>query len=168
MREIPAIVLGEGITLLGTIRCLGRVGITSFCFGRSSVDEAHSRYYKKLVEKNDSELKEGELEKILEQTAFAKAVLIPCSDHWLHQVANLPAHIKTRFPGCENNAETLSLFTDKARFRDLLQKHNIPSPKTFDEASAITTDADFFLKPRDSQRFSFVFKKKGIGVKTAE
>jgi D-aspartate ligase len=166
---VPAIVLGEGITVLGTIRSLGAAGIETYCIGRSSVDEKYSRWYKKLYDLDDAQVKSANLSGLLEALPFEKAVLIPCSDHWTVQVAKLPASLAMRFPSSQSTLAVQEILVDKGAFRELLAENGVPAPITYLNKEQVRTIAmqgkharKFFIKPRDSQSFCMRFGVKAL------
>ncbi len=164
----PAIVLGHGLTVLGTIRGLGRRCIPCFCHGPLQPLVSRSRYFQPLQGHNlPSE--ESRLAEILSSCSLESAVLIACTDRWVQAVARLPRELADRFPWSGPSLATAELFVDKLRFHELLVREQIPMPLTVPLAS----DADLekvdlskveggFLKPIDSQGFGTHFKKKAF------
>jgi D-aspartate ligase len=93
-------------------------------------------------------------------------VLLPCADDWVLQVANLPPHLRARFPASIAEPAAMACFVDKGKFSALLQRYGIPHPRTSQITSPEDVDgltaSDFsgmFLKPRNSQEF---FNRYGI------
>jgi predicted ATP-grasp superfamily ATP-dependent carboligase len=105
---------------------------------------------------------------------IARAVLIPCSDHWVSAVSRLPDETAMRFPASVPRPDALETAVDKARFAALLARIRVAHPRTWPVASiadleAVPPDAftHGFLKPRDSQAFFARYGVKGFWVKTA-
>ena len=174
LQNVPAIVLGSGITLLATIRCLGRRGVVSLCPCKAAMTEDRSRWFHPLGAGEPITEKDN-LETFLNSIAIQKAVLIPCSDQWTRHVAALSPKLRERFPTSLSSLELQDILTDKGKFRDLLRQHNVPHPNTIfpDKEDDVETlnDADFktyFLKPRDSQSFSHHYGVKGFWQKSRE
>ena len=95
-----------------------------------------------------------------------RGVLIPCSDLWSQAVSHIPDEERGRFPTSMPSREVVDILVDKGRFADTLDRFDVPHPTTLFAASVSDlegVDLDgFFLKPRDSQRFSQLFRKKAI------
>lgn len=170
---IPAILLGEGLSVLGAARALGAAGIPAFQLSAGAGVEANSRHLSQLELDPAPSANEG-LERILERVAQDKAVLIPCSDRWVNQIASLSPELRSRFPFSSPGQEIVKTFTDKASFSRLLSEHQIPHPETRIVSSmedvASLSDADcarFFMKPTDSQSFFAHFGKKAFDFESA-
>lgn len=100
-----------------------------------------------------------------------RAVLIPCSDQWALAVAGLPPEIRQRFPASVAPREAVEQFVDKDRFRELVDRLDLPRPRTLliSEVSDLdrASDEDLangFLKPTESQRHNRRFGTKGFFV----
>ncbi|MCB0343779.1 MAG: hypothetical protein KDD66_01610 [Bdellovibrionales bacterium] len=165
---IPAILLGEGLSVLGAGRSLFRAGVTAYQLSGASGIEAGSRCLKRL-ELTPAAKNEESLLELLERVPFDKAVLLPCSDRWVNEVAALPPELRARFPASSPGSEIVQVFTDKSGFSRLLAQHDIPHPETrivstlADVEQISATDCErFFMKPNDSQSFFARFGKKAF------
>jgi predicted ATP-grasp superfamily ATP-dependent carboligase len=164
---VPVLVLGARITALGVIRTLGRAGITNYLLSDCDVDFAcWSRWRRSLSADFAARPDPGALYGWLESAPFERAVLLPCADDWVLQVANLPPHLRARFPASIAEPAAMACFVDKGKFSALLHRHSIPHPRTSPIASPEDLDRltgnDFpgmFLKPRSSQEF---FNRYGV------
>lgn len=171
----PAVVLGTGLTVLGAVRCLGREGVpvvvpteqpafvaaSRWCGapsppGRLEDPEALPTYLERLSE-------EGEAPEA------PRAVLLPCSDEWVHRVARLPPALRERFPASVPPDPVLEVLTDKHRFAEHLVSRELPHPRTWPAEGAADlraamqgTDTRLFLKPRHSLPFFRRFGMKAV------
>ena len=100
-----------------------------------------------------------------------RAVLMPCSDHRVSEVAALPAALRERFSASVPTEQTLERFVDKGHFADLLRTTGTPHPfsKPLSDVCDLddVPDAIFgsaMLKPRDSQSFIDHFRTKALHV----
>jgi D-aspartate ligase len=97
------------------------------------------------------------------------AVLFPCDDQWLDVVARLVAVDPRSHTASVPGPDVVERLTDKGVFAQTLEALDIPRPRTFEVRSIADLKAiddgefaSFFLKPRDSQRFTQEFLDKGI------
>lgn len=102
-----------------------------------------------------------------------RAVLVPCTDEWLMEVASLPASIALRYPASVPPATTARSLVDKLVLAEVLERAGVPHPKT----SRITKRSDWdaiapsiggaaFLKPTHSQAFFAAFQQKAFMVES--
>ncbi len=173
--RIPAIVLGSGITALGTIRCLGRSGIPSICASAPGVYENCSRYYRGIDGCGGFIDEESDLDAFLEKLLVKKAVLIPCSDHWTLKAGQIRNDLRERFLISQSAPHIQQIFTDKGRFKEVLDLYQIPYPHTLipkSDQDIINIGSGeikkYFLKPRDSQGFSQNYGVKGYWPESIE
>lgn len=164
--RIPPLVLGDGITALGVVRSLGRAGLEPMLACRTGDFAGRSRWVRgralDLTESDDP----ASLVAGLRAAGVEHGVLIPCSDLWSQAVSHLPDEERDRFPTSMPSVDVVELLVDKGLFAETLARYDVPHPATL----AVATVADlegldldgFFLKPRDSQRFSRLFRKKAI------
>jgi predicted ATP-grasp superfamily ATP-dependent carboligase len=170
-RDIPALVLGAGITALGTIRALGQAGIPVYFASANPQFVSASRWYNKIdVPAADTPCLET-LRKVLDTLSFERMVLVPCADNWVRAVANLPAEYKARFISSVPSAEIIELLVDKQRFAKALECAKIPHPRTLllkslDDLQQVPDEylEGAFLKPCDSQSFMRAYGVKGCRV----
>lgn len=168
----PVLILGEGITALGAVRCFARGGIPAYVVPADAGMVARSRWYRGLdwgeAGTPDPETLEGRL---AEAPAVERAVLFPCTDDWARAVAALPEDLRDRFPASIAAPRVLDAFVDKARFARTLERVGVPHPRTvrIPEPSSLPDDQDVwtngaFLKPRDSAAFYRRFGVKAFTV----
>jgi predicted ATP-grasp superfamily ATP-dependent carboligase len=163
-------VLGDGITALGVTRLLGRAGIKCVVVAPSNDIVTRSRWFTPL---NDVALQPGpdRLADALNVLPIESGVLIPCSDPWVAAVAALGKGTTDRFPASIPAADVVECLIDKARFAEIVERLAIPHPRTI--PVEVLSDADtiddahlrtFFLKPRDSYRFSSRLHRKALRI----
>ena len=169
----PVIILGVGITALGVARILGERGVPAFAAESSDPLVRRSRWFRTLA---DGPIPDGvSLGTWLSGLSLASAVLIPCSDHWVSEVARLHPSLRTRFPASIPATDTLERFVDKGRFAALLGETGTPHPFTreIDRPADLASIPDrvfssAILKPRNSQRFLAQFGVKAVFVSSRD
>lgn len=171
-RDPSVIVLGEGITALGVLRTLARGGISTLVAETADPLVRHSRWFRPLP-RGTPPIGSSPLEAWLSALPVERAVLMPCSDHRVSEVANLPSPLRERFPAVVPSATTLARFVDKGHFAQLLQSTGTPHPFStqLPHADALNdvpdaVFADAILKPRDSQSFMRRYGVKALHVRT--
>ncbi len=151
------------------MRVLKRSGIPAYVYGSAPAIEQHSRWYRPVPLR--SSIGGADLAELLGAVTLESAMLIPCSDFWAQQVADLRPELRERFPVCTSTGDAIGQLVDKARFGQLLQKAGIPHPLT----RMLEAPADLeqvpddvldgaFLKPHDSQRFFARFGVKAFQI----
>lgn len=166
---LPVLALGAGITLLGVLRALGRRGIAAYTLADESIVVQHSRWFRPAPGAPPSARGISDLGAYLAGADLERAVLMPCSDEWSHEVASLDPGLAERFPASVSPAPTQARLIDKAAFASLLRETGTPHPRTLiverggdlDEADDAFLERAF-LKPRDSQAFFRRFRIKGV------
>jgi predicted ATP-grasp superfamily ATP-dependent carboligase len=165
----PVIVLGTGVTALGVLRILGRGGLRPIVAEASDRLLRQSRWYRSSAD--IPPLVGQSLEEWLTSVPIERAVLLPCSDHRVSQVAALPASLAERFPASVPSSPTLARFVDKGLFAELLNEAGVPHPFSKPVADARDLDdvpelifATAMMKPRDSQSFVAHFRTKALAV----
>lgn len=171
--QAPAFVLGAGVTALGVLRCLGRTGIP-VCSGFDLPQvERWSRWYRRLeVTVRGQRSEDDGFYELLRTLELKQAVLVPCSDIWAERVGALPIDLQQRFVSAQPSKAIHRQFLDKQFFKELLEKFEIPRPKTLvisEQAQPDVRDWDnYFLKPRDSQHFFKEYGKKAHRITNAD
>lgn len=165
---VPALIFGGHIAALGVLRTLRRRGVRAYVVDETSDIIVGSRWYRpaqrKLPETADSEV----LADYLASLRLARAVLVPCSDNWALAVAGLPEPIRARFPSSMATRDVVETFVDKQRFGALVERLEIPHPRTRrltgpDDLDGLPDEqlANAFLKPTDPQLHRRAFGTKG-------
>lgn len=171
----PVLIFGAHIAALGVLRVFARRGIPAYVVDDTSNVIVRSRWYRSpgrtLAESSDSDA----LARYLESLPFPRAVLIPCSDQWALAVAGLPAALRERFRASVSPREAVEQFVDKDRFRALVDRLDLPRPRTLlvrepgDLDRATDEDlANGFLKPTESHRHNRRFGTKGFFVESRD
>ena len=167
--SIPALVLGNGVTGLGTIRALRRSGIQTYCLSRDLGFVRYSRCCRTLFTEKGRLPDDGDLLHHLKKLPIERGVLIPCSDLWLQAVAHLMEYDGGLFVGSAPKLSVVQLLTDKGRFSCKLAELGIPHPRTLslDNGNSLENLDDrclenSFLKPRNSQVFFREFNVKAM------
>jgi len=168
--QIPALVLGGGITALGTARVLGRSGIPVRCADNQEDFVPWCRWSKPLAGLTTSSMPPSKLLEFLEAALPGGAVLVPCSDPWALTVAAFCSQSPPdKFRASISSPAVIETLTDKNRLREILERLGVPHPLTV----RVTRDADLehaltrfpsgaFLKPTDSVAFLDVFGVKAL------
>jgi predicted ATP-grasp superfamily ATP-dependent carboligase len=159
-KNMPVLVLGGGLTALGTARSLGPLGIPVFATCGTRDLAAYSRWVQMLGGGLPEFSSVEQLIEYLLKAPVERMVLMPCSDTWTEVVASLPPAMAARFPSFVSPLAVLQRLTDKEKFACLVREHGIPHPKTLfvDDVSDLSGLYDspgtqFFLKARKSQQF---------------
>ena len=110
----------------------------------------------------------------LGNAGLERGVLVPCDDDWLRVIAELRDLAADPFAPAAPPPAIVDTFVDKAAFARTLESLDIDRPRTLEvtspedpQAVAASELSSFFLKPRDSQRFTEAFQQKASGSATA-
>lgn len=173
VQTVPALILGSYITSLGTIRSLSRHGITCYAVTPQLNYIRTSRYYNPPPNGYPILTETSKLQEYLTHFPVERAVLIPCDDHWLQAVADIRQAVADRFPTSMPDPHVLNRFVDKAKFLQLLEETGVPHPPTYPLESVADLEpvkekanADWFLKPADSQAFRTHYGRKAFRVRS--
>jgi D-aspartate ligase len=169
----PVLIFGAHIAALGVLRVLARRGIPAFVVDDTTNVIVRSRWYRRpertLPETSDADA----LAAYLRSLSLPRAVLIACSDQWAAAVAGLPADLGQRFPSSIAPLEAVEQFVDKDRFRGLVDRLDIPRPRTIPirepadlEGATDEELANGFLKPTESHRHNRQFGTKGFFIRS--
>jgi D-aspartate ligase len=174
MAEVPALVVGGGLSALGAIRLLGKSGVRTYCFGEPGLARV-SRWYRAAPGADVRQSRPAQLAAYLASGALDEAVLIPASDAAVRAVTSLPAELRNRFPASVPSGGISDQLTDKALFAELLEKAGVAGPITrrvdkLEDLDVITPELfeGAFLKPADSACFMARFGVKGLRVSSRE
>jgi predicted ATP-grasp superfamily ATP-dependent carboligase len=162
---IPALVVGETVTALGTLRSLARAGIGAFTVTSPGEFVRSSRWYKPIP--GQEGLLPEAITEWLSDVAIDRAVLFPCSDHTVWQASRMAEGLKDSILMSIPSTSVIEKLVDKGQFASMLDKVGIPHPRTClmedGRVPCSLPDSTFdnaFLKPVDSQSFM-----KHFGVK---
>jgi D-aspartate ligase len=165
----PVLILGQGLTLLGTVRCFGRARVPAYVLTGPDPLAGSSRWFRAWPSATLPPYGYDELPAALAQLDLERAVLVPCSDRWAAAVGRLGPGLEERFPSVVAPPAVIETLVDKGRFGRALQAAGVPHPRTFEVAApedlaAIPDEvlAGGFLKPRDSVAFFGAFGLKAF------
>lgn len=172
-RRPPVLVLGSDLTVLGTMRLLAEAGFEPLVVGAQSGMVERSRWYRAAPHSGSAMRPEEDLEAWLEGLPLERAVVLPCSDHWVLRAARCSVAMRERFPMCLSSLPALELLIDKWTLAQVLNELALPQPRTLtvDSAEAVAALPDaaldgMFIKPRDSARFFRQFGVKAFHVRS--
>ena len=171
--QVPAIVIGRGMTALGVMRCLCRRGIDTYV----SCDDdlvPRSRFFQPTVTRDgqrwQTELGEAGYE-FLRNLPVDRGVVIPCADDIAMWLSELPPDLASRYVHSNPPHDALVHLQDKREFGKLCAELDIPHPRCCFISSAEDIDAipfdeieRVFLKPSNSVPFMARFGVKGMWV----
>jgi D-aspartate ligase len=167
----PAIVFGSSITALGVVRALRAHDVATYLVAPRSALAARSTGVVVLEHGWTTNRSEDALRSFLSDTRLDRAVLIACEDDWVRAIAQLLDHDAGSFTSSTSPSSIVEHLLDKRAFARTLEKLDIERPRTFEVGSAedlAQVDdgelASFFLKPRDSQRFTQEFRQKAFAL----
>ncbi len=169
---VPALVFGSGVTQLGVLRALGRAGTAALAVSDRDDFVHRSRWYRAGPPRREG----MSLSEYLAALPMERAVLIPCSDQWVTEIAALGPDSRARFPACVPPVDAVATLVDKLAFAAVLRATGVPHPLTeqIDSVADLERVPDAvlagttFLKPRDSQRFFARFNVKAFRVSSRD
>jgi D-aspartate ligase len=173
--QVPVLIFGAHIAALGVLRALATRNIPCYVADETSNVIVRSRWYRTpgrtLPETSDPAV----LAEYLGSLDLPRAVLIACSDQWALAVAGLPPELRERFPASISPHQAIEQFVDKDRFRALVDRLDVPRPRTMVIRAAadldVATDDDLangFLKPTESHLHNKRFGTKGFFIPSRE
>lgn len=171
----PILVLGTGLTVLGSIRLLAAAGYEAFVVSDNPGVAGRSRWYRAAPNSTSNVRPEVDLPAWLSGLPFERAVLLPCSDDWMLNVAGCADRIRDRFPTSVSTHAVLETLIDKWQLARVLAELGLPHPRTIPlDASTVLADIPDsalergFIKPRDSATFFQHFGVKAFHVSSRE
>jgi D-aspartate ligase len=165
-RSAPVVVLGLGLSALGTVRSLGRAGLRPYLACPPGDLAGRTRFVRgrllQIQETGDPDA----LARGLERHDLSRVVLIPCTDEWSEVVAKLSASAPERFVSSAPDPSVVELLVDKLRFAEIVERLDVPHPHTLPVAAEEELEAvdlnGYFLKPRRSQLFARRYHRKAF------
>jgi D-aspartate ligase len=165
-KQVPVVVLGLGLSALGTVRSLGRAGLEPYIVCPKGDFADLSRWVRGRVLRISDSVNAAELAAELGRANLSSAVLIPCTDTWsqiVSQLSELPEH--SFFTSAPDSA-VVDILVDKLRFAEVVSRLDVPHPPTIavdDEQELEKSAVDgYFLKPRHSQLFANKYHIKAL------
>ncbi len=171
----PAIVFGSSVTALGVVRALRAHDVATYLVAPRSAIAAQSTGVILLAHGWAAIRSEDTLRSFLSDTRLDRAVLMACSDDWVRAIARLMDHDAGSFTSSTPPSSVVEHLLDKGAFARTLEALDIDRPLTIEVRSAedlaqvdVDEVASFFLKPRDSQRFTQEFRQKAFALDDRE
>ena len=169
--QVPVLVFGSGLTVLGAIRLLHAAGTPFSVVGDGGELAGRSRWFRTAPPSTSGADPARDLPAYLAGLPYERAVLLPCSDAWVLRVARAAPQIAPRFVASVASPATLERLLDKWHLAELLQELGLPHPRTMaidvsQDPEGIPEDvlAGAFVKPRDSLAFFARFGVKAFRV----
>lgn len=163
--------MGSGVTLTAVLRLLHRAAIPTFTICPQEDFSCYSRWCCFLP--GAEHIRPGDFHRWLDTSSLESAVLLPCGDDWLAATAALPPETARRFPSSIAPAGVIQTFVDKWRFAQLLDKEELPRPRTQllnsrEDIDALPDSAfqGAILKPMSSLAFSCRYGVKGFLIRS--
>ena len=172
--RVPVLIIGgPWILTLSTIRSLGRKRIPLFATGTDGSFVSYSRWHRAAPAAWGDRPTPTTLSAFLAKLPVDRMVVIPCSDEWALAMAQVDPTVAARFPASLASAESLDALIDKGRFARLLDRLDLPHPRTVlfeneGDWADLRADAfvNAFLKPHHSQAFRRGYGAKGLHFET--
>ena len=165
-KHVPVVVLGLGLSALGTVRSLGRAGLEPYIVCPKGDFADLSRWVRGRVLRISDSVDSAALAGGLERASLTNAVLLPCTDTWAQVVSQLSEAPGYSFYTSAPDAAVVDVLVDKLRFAETVSKLDVPHPPTIavdDEEQLDETALDgYFLKPRHSQLFANKYHRKAL------
>ena len=171
-KVVPVVVLGLGLSALGTARSLGRAGLHPYLVCPKGDLAGLTRWTRGRVLRIPETDDPAVLGVALEQLGLAGAVLVPCTDEWSEVIAKLCATDGSSYVTSAPDPEVVELLVDKLSFAETVERLDVPHPRTIaiaEESELDGLDLDgFFLKPRHSQLFARRYHRKAFSFEGLE
>jgi predicted ATP-grasp superfamily ATP-dependent carboligase len=163
--DVPVVVLGLGLSALGTVRSLGRAGLNPYIVCPKGDFAGLSRWVKGRVLRVAA-ADQPSLVAVLENAGLSRAVLIPCTDTWSQVVSELSKVPGSRFLTSAPDPAVVEIVVDKLRFAETVERLGVPYPPTFPLEREEQLDSlplsGYFMKPRHSQLFAQLYHRKAL------
>ena len=170
--RFPAIVFGGGITGLGIVGNLGRVGVDVYCVVGGVDAVVFSKYCRKHFLIPNFVKRKDLIKSFLNQ--FSKkhttpAVVFPTDDLGTLVLSDLQDELKHDYYFIVPERGVAEKLVLKTNFYESLDKNKIPHPRVIiptclDDLKAASKELEYpiFVRPSISQYFSELFRKKGF------
>jgi len=169
----PVVVVGGGLTALGTMRALGRQGIDVYLVLDRSETAHYSKYCKKSLSaigmKHDRSILKSLLRK-MGRSFSRRAVVYPTSDIDTINLAELKDELPDDYYFVVGDKGPVEMLVNKKDFYEALAQRGVDHPKTYfpenmKDAQVIAQEAEYpiFVRPAITQLFSQAFRTAGKG-----
>ena len=169
----PAVVVGGGLTALGTMRALGRRGIDVYLILDGSGTAHYSKYCKRSLSAIGMKYDRGILKSVLKELgrSFSRRVVVyPTSDVDTINLAELKDELPDDYCFVVGDKEPVKMLVNKRDFYEALARQGVDHPKTYFpetimDAQLIAQEVEYpvFVRPAISQLFSQAFPAAGKG-----
>lgn len=168
---IPSVVVGGGLTALGTTRNLGRAGIPSLGIFDDRGLPSYSRWCSsETILRSTHDV--IDFTSILKVHGITQAVLFPCSDLAVRAISKfIHSGIETQCYASIAEPDSIDTLVDKILLAEVLLELNLPHPRTVvlnseHDLPVLSSfgSANMFLKPRNSQQFYQEFQEKAFSL----
>jgi len=169
--EVPVLIFGSGLTVLGVMRLLHRSGTPFWVVGDGGDLAGRSRWFRPAPPSQSGADPAKDLPGFLGGLPIDRAVLLPCSDAWVERVAQVADRIGPRFVASVPSPAVLERLVDKWHLAEELKALSLPHPRTVaidasqdPEQVPAEVLAGAFVKPRDSLNFFARFGVKAFRI----
>jgi len=169
----PVVVIGGGLTALGTTRALGRRGIDVYLVLDRSETAHYSKYCKTSLSTMGKKHDRNTLKSLLRKMAKSfsrRAVVYPTSDVGAINLAELKDELPDDYCFVVGDKGPLKILVNKSDFYKTLAQQRVNHPKTYfpestKDAQLISEEAEYpvFIRPAITQLFSQAFPTAGKG-----
>ena len=169
----PVVVVGGGLTALGTMRALGRRDIDVYLVLDKSDTAQYSKYCKKSLSTMGMKHDRGILKNLLRRMGRGfsrRAVVYPTCDVGAINLAELKDELPDDYCFVVGDKKPVKMLVNKRDFYKALAQEGVDHPKTYfsestNDAQLISEEAKYpiFVRPAISQVFSQAFPTAGKG-----
>jgi D-aspartate ligase len=171
-QPIPVVILGLGLSALGTARSLGRAGLRPYLVAPRGDLATRTRWVKGRVLHIGETADPDALDSGLKQHGLGPVVLVPCTDEWVEVVSSLAASAPETYLASVPDRDVVEVLVDKLRFAEKVKLLDVAHPLTEAATSeAVLEGRDltgWFLKPRKSQLFARKYHRKAFTLDSPE
>jgi D-aspartate ligase len=171
-QAIPVVILGVGLSALGTARSLGRAGLKPYLVAPRGDLATRTRWVKGRVLHFDETADPVALDSDLKERGLGRVVLVPCTDEWLEVVSALAASAPESYLASVADRDVVEMLVDKLRFAEQVARLDVAHPETVPATSEADLQghdlAGWFLKPRKSQLFARRYHRKAFTLESPE
>ena len=169
----PVVIIGGGLTALGTMRAFGRRGIDVYLVLDSSETAHYSKYCKKSLSAMGMKYDRSILKSLLREIgrSFSRRVVVyPTSDIDAINLADLKDELPDDYCFVVGDKGPVKMLVNKSDFYKALAQQGVNHPKTYfpestKDAQLISEEVEYpvFVRPEVSQLFNQAFPTAGKG-----
>ena len=162
----PVVVLGLGLSALGTVRSLGRAGLRPYLVCPNGDLSGLTRWVRGRVLRIPETDDPAVLAEALRGTSSPGRSSSPAPTSGRRSWRRSPQRRSTTFITSAPDPDVVRLLVDKERFAETVERLGVPYPRTLavsEESDLTTLELDgLFLKPRQSQLFARRYHRKAF------